>query len=196
MHSVRELHCASPGLPRAADLDWRRVALGSVRRTDPFTGREVVAADWQAAEAAPATAFASAYERVVLSAAEEWAPAARGLAANHAALHDGHLVELWSLVIGDARAQAAWAPSFITPDRESQLLTFPADVTRWLASAHADVIAEAVGRWAELPYLEAAGGEQAHAIAECAFQILVPLARIAVRREAEILAMVSGYVSA
>jgi hypothetical protein len=193
MLGVKAFYSVGGGTPNVSGLDWRPAVLTNVERTDPFTKKPIVCPVWAAVEDAPPRQRAEVFCQVDLTVDAAWAPARATLAAQSATLHDGLIVELWSLVIGEREALSAWRPTWVTPDGDSQLIAFPDVVTRWLGNPQAPPIASVVGGWEEMGYLGNVAGSDGRLVAESLIHLLGPMARTTILNGATLLAFGSGY---
>lgn len=194
MNQVRALWCIGQGAPEVSRQVWLRATLEEVLRDDPFTGKAIAVPTWMPTDAVEPGGPAKVFGIIELATDELWVPAARALKAQSSALHDGMLFEMWTVIVGEAAAQSAWKPSWVTRDRLAQLIEFPVGVTRWLAASVDEARDNVLSQWLQLPYLENAGGPDASVVGQSLLRILTPLARIAVEHEASIVAEVHGYV--
>ena len=195
MQQVHELFCIDPGRPDVSGKRWRTAVLSQVERSDPFTGKRALVPRWIPSDDACAGHVARVHYHVDLDTDPAWASARHALAAQSSALHEGILFELWNLVLGEVDARMAWKPAWMAEDSQHQLMQIPDAVTRWLATSNADGKAQALERWIHLPYLTNAGGANAELIGGTLIEILSMPARIAVSREAIVVAQLSDYVA-
>jgi len=193
MYQIRAFWCIGRGVPELSRQVWFRTTLTEVSRDDPFTGKAIIVPTWVPADAVEPSGAAEVYGFIELATDEVWAPAARALKAQSSGLHDGMLFELWTIIVGEAAAQSAWKPSWITRDGLAQLIEFPVGVSRWLAASVDEARAKSLSQWLQLPYLENAGGPEASMVGQSLLRILTPLARVAVEHEASMVAEVHGY---
>lgn len=194
MLHVQRFYCIGGGVPALSERTWLPIRFREVVRDDPFTGKTITVPTWVPDDAKNGGDVAAVYGRVDLVTSPAWAPAARALEGQSAALHDGMLFELWTVIVGQADAEPAWKPAWVTTDGLVQIIEFPTGVTAWLATASEERRQEALSQWIGLPYLENAAGASARMVGECVLAILAPLANAAMEYDAKIVAEASEYV--
>lgn len=182
MYKINRLYAASRGVPGFFGVAWWPAVLRNIERRDPFSHNIRSLPTWMPAESTQAGQEAEVYCQIDLDTDGLWTDARQILDARSAALHDGHVFELWSLIIGEPAARAAWKPAWISGDARVQLLEFPEQATKWLADSDALAIADVADRWQDLPYLASAAEQDASAIAMKFLHLLQPMARVALER--------------